>query len=62
MVSEAQKKASKKWNSNHKGKTKIYGYRSKARLFIRDYATAEDIKELQGLLDTRKKELRKDNE
>lgn len=45
-TSEAQIKATRAWESRNKEKNKIDNYRRMARLFIRKYATEEDIKEL----------------
>lgn len=53
MVSDAQKRASKKWNDSHKDKQRIYRYRSYSRKFIRDLATKDDLKELRKLIDER---------
>ncbi|WP_418292439.1 hypothetical protein [Limosilactobacillus vaginalis] len=51
MVSEAQLKAAKKWNDKNKDKQRIYRYRSYARKFVRDLATADDLKELRKMID-----------
>lgn len=56
MVSEAQKRANKKWNEKHKEENRIYRYRSYARKFIKDIATTDDLKELQQLINDRLKE------
>ena len=53
MVSEAQQRAKKKWDDKNKDKNRIYRYRSYARKFIRDFATDDDLKELQELIDKR---------
>ncbi len=50
MVTEAEKRAKKKWDSKNKDKNRIYRYRSYARKFIRDLATEDDLKELQELI------------
>lgn len=53
MVTEAEKRAKKKWDSKNKDKNRIYRYRSYARKFIRDLATEDDLKELQELIHKR---------
>ena len=50
MVSEAEKRAKKKWDGKNKDKNRVYRYRSYARKFIRDIATDDDLKELQQLI------------
>lgn len=56
-VSEAQKRAKKKWEEKNKEKSRIDGYKRTARLFIKKYADVEDIKELEELIEIRKKEI-----
>lgn len=56
-VSEAQKRAKKKWEEKNKEKSRIDGYKRTSRLFIKKYANAEDIKELEELIEIRKKEI-----
>lgn len=56
-VSEAQKRAKKKWEEKNKEKSRIDGYKRTARLFIKKYADAGDIKELEELIEIRKKEI-----
>lgn len=51
MVSDAQLKANKKWSDKNKDKQRIYRYRSYARKFVRDLATADDLKELRKMID-----------
>ncbi|MCW4387538.1 hypothetical protein [Limosilactobacillus oris] len=53
MVSEAQKRAKQKWDSNNKEKNRIYRYRSYARKFVRDLATDDDLRELQKMISER---------
>lgn len=53
MVSEAQKRAKKKWDDKNKDKNRVYRYRSYARKFIRDLADKDDLKELQELIHKR---------
>lgn len=45
-VSEAQKKASRKYEERNREKTRINNYRRTARLFVKLYATEEDMKDL----------------
>ena len=45
-VSEAQKRASRKYEERNREKTRINSYRRTARLFVKTYATEEDMKEL----------------
>ena len=45
-VSEAQKKASRKYEERNREKTRINNYRRTARLFVKSYATEEDMQEL----------------
>ena len=56
-VSEAQKRAKKKWEEKNKEKSRIDGYKRTARLFIKKYADVEDIKELEELIEIRKREI-----
>ena len=56
-ISEARRKANKKWDDKNKDKKKIYQYRSYARSYITKMATAEDLDELVKLIDERRKEL-----
>lgn len=51
MVSDAQLRANKKWSDKNKDKQRIYRYRSYARKFVRDLATADDLKELRKMID-----------
>lgn len=45
-VSEAQKRASRNYEERNREKTRINNYRRTARLFVKTYATEEDMKEL----------------
>ena len=51
MISEAQKKAKRKWDSKNKDKNRIYRYRSYARKFVRDIASQDDLLELRKMID-----------
>ncbi|MCC4370548.1 hypothetical protein LMB49_10815 [Limosilactobacillus reuteri] len=55
MVSEAQRRANKKWNDKHKEENRIYRYRSYARKYVKDIASEEDLEELQQLINDRMK-------
>ena len=45
-VSDAQKKASRKYEERNREKTRINNYRRTARLFVKSYANEEDMQEL----------------
>ena len=53
MVTEAAKRAKKKWDEKNKDKNRIYRYRSYARKFVRDLANDDDLKELRKMIDER---------
>lgn len=48
-----QTEANKRWQEKNREKAKYLRNRSTARSFIKNQATAEDIKELQQLIQTR---------
>lgn len=54
-VSEAQKKASRKYEERNREKTRIDNYRRTARLFVKSYATEEDMQELIKIYNENKK-------
>ena len=54
-VSEAQKKASRKYEELNREKTRINNYRRTARLFVKSYATEEDMQELIRIYNENKK-------
>ena len=58
-VSEAQKRASKKWSQSNKDKIRRITYRSCAKTFIKKIATAEELDALMEMINERKKELSK---
>ena len=58
--SEAQLRATRNWEKRNKEKAKIESYRRTARLFIKSYATLEDIEELKTLVEERIKKLEED--
>ena len=45
-VSEAQKKASRKYEELNREQTRINNYKRTARLFVKSYANEEDMQEL----------------
>lgn len=53
MVSDAQKRAKKKWDDKNKEKNRIYRYRSYARKYVRDIASQDDLLELRKMIDER---------
>jgi len=55
-VSEAQIRASRKWDRKNKSRRQYINRRSAARNFIKKEATKDDIDELKDLLTNRKKE------
>ena len=55
----AQTEANKKWQEKNKERAKYLSDRSRARSFIRNKATLDDIKELEELIANRKNELNK---
>ena len=50
MVSEAQKRAKKKWDDKNKDKNRVYRYRSYIRKYIKDIAAEDDLKKLLNLI------------
>lgn len=48
-VSEAQKRASRKYEERNREQTRINSYRRTARLFVKSYATDEDMEELNKI-------------
>ena len=56
-VSEAQKRASKKWDRKNKSRRQYINKRSITRNFIKEEATKEDLGEFKILLKNREKEL-----
>lgn len=45
-VSDAQKRASRKYEELNREQTRINNYRRTAKLFVKSYATEEDMQEL----------------
>ena len=59
MSDNAQTEANKKWQDKNREKARYLRNRSTARNFVKKQATLDDIKELEELIDNRKKELNK---
>lgn len=55
MVSEAQKRANRKWAAKNREKKALYRDRATAKKFIKDEADCDDLKDLEKLIDDRKK-------
>ena len=60
MTSDAQKRASRKWNERHQERRKYLSWRSRARSFIEKTATTEDLISLKKLIADRLGGLRKE--
>lgn len=58
-MTNAQTKATKKWNKNNREHRNYLSKRSSARSFIRNHATEEDLDELENLIKEKKKEASK---
>ncbi|MGF0104387.1 hypothetical protein ACTQ2W_04215 [Ligilactobacillus ruminis] len=50
-VSDAQKKANEKWKAANREKQKIYNYKSKAKKFINEFVSQDDLLELRKMID-----------
>ena len=55
-VSEAQKKASRSYEERNREQTRINSYKRTARLFVKSYATEEDMRELIKIYNENKKD------
>lgn len=53
-MTNAQTKATKKWNKNNRDHRNYLTRRSSARSFIRNYASSSDLKELEELIAERR--------
>ena len=53
MLSDAQRRANKKWNDKNKDKQRIYRYRSYALKLVRDIANEDDLLELKAMIEKR---------
>ena len=49
-----------KYKAKHPSKAKAYQARSYARRFVREYASTDDLQELESLIKARREELAKD--
>lgn len=56
-ISDAQKRATEVYRKRNREKTRIDGYRRTARSFIRKHATEEDLKEVESLIQERRKRI-----
>lgn len=56
-ISEAKKRANKKWDEKNKDRKKYLVYRSQAKSFIRRFATKEDLDELEKIIAEKRKKL-----
>ena len=56
-VSEAQKRATQTYREKNREKTRKQSARSSAKTYIRKYTTLDDLKELEQLIEERKKAL-----
>lgn len=56
-LTEAQKRANKKWEEKNREYSNYLTQRRSARSFIRNKATKEDLKKLEELIKERRKEL-----
>lgn len=54
-VSDAQKRASRKYEELNREQTRINNYRRTAKLFVKSYATEEDMQELIKIYNENKK-------
>ncbi|KRL76627.1 hypothetical protein FC36_GL001865 [Ligilactobacillus equi DSM 15833 = JCM 10991] len=59
-LSEARKRANKKWDEKNKEKKKLYTYRSTARSFVKNLASEQDLLELRQLIDDTLKQKSRD--
>ena len=60
-VSEAQLKASKKWDESHKEQKKYIVARSQAKRFIRKLATLNDLENLKKLIEIKENNMNKES-
>nr|DAR19505.1 MAG TPA: hypothetical protein [Caudoviricetes sp.] len=58
--SKAGARAVAKYKAKHPGKAKAYQARSYARRFVREYASVEDLQELESLIKARREEIAQD--
>jgi len=58
-MTEAKRRANKKWDENNKEKKKIIVLRASAKRFIREFANEEDILNFKEYINEREKTLLK---
>jgi hypothetical protein len=58
-LSEAKKRANARWNAKNKDKQLIYTTKSSAKKFIKEFATEDNLKELEQLIAQRRAILNK---
>lgn len=56
-LSEARRKANKKWNDKNKDKQRVYQYRSNAKKFILEMANEKDLDKFSSYIQERRTEL-----
>lgn len=57
VLTDAQKRANKKWHKNNRERANYIAMRSSARSFIRNKSTTDDLEELEHIIKARKIEL-----
>lgn len=57
-LSDAKKKANKKWDDKNKEKKRLYQYRSYAKKYVRELASKDDLLELKAMIDERLRDSR----
>ena len=57
MEKNAQTEANKRWQEKNKERAKYLSNRSRARSFVKNQATKEDLEELEQLIADRRKEV-----
>lgn len=56
-LTEAQKRAKKKYAEKNKDKVRVADYKRTARMYIKNHATSDDLNEFRLLIDERKKNI-----
>lgn len=57
VLTDAQKRANKKWHDKNRERANYIAMRSSARSFIRNKSTTEDLEELEKIIRSRKTKL-----
>ena len=57
-LSDAKKKANKKWDNKNKENKRLYQYRSYAKKYVRELANKDDLVELKAMIDERLRDSR----